>query len=30
MLLTFLFLSAVGIGIYQAVKLTANKKRPGG
>lgn len=30
MLLTFLFLSAVGIGIYQAVKLTANRKRPGG
>ena len=30
MLLTFLFLSAIGIGIYQAVKLTANKKRPGG
>lgn len=30
MLLTFLFLSAVGIGIYQAVRLTVNKKRPGG
>ncbi len=30
MLLTFLFLSAVGIGIYQAVKLTVNRKRPGG
>lgn len=30
MLLTFLFLSAIGIGAYQAVKLTVNKKRPGG
>ncbi|MFQ5863486.1 MAG: hypothetical protein ACE5IC_10250 [Candidatus Brocadiales bacterium] len=30
MLLTFLFLSAVGIGIYQALKLAVNKKRPGG
>ncbi|MFQ5957536.1 MAG: hypothetical protein ACE5KK_07175, partial [Candidatus Brocadiales bacterium] len=29
MLLTFLFLSAVGIGIYQALRLTVNKKRPG-
>ncbi|MEE9514633.1 MAG: hypothetical protein V3V54_01260 [Candidatus Brocadiales bacterium] len=30
MLLTFLFLSAVIIGAYQVVRLTVNKKRPGG